>query len=126
MLFFQNYIKKSCPIEISSWHLNANVLNMASKNSVVNAAFYNQNNVWQLTDFSVTATTEINRLGLLLPKFSPNGNVILNLSIKRRPLYFMLTNYFPCLILNLLTLISFGLPISSQFGLCITIFLTFS
>jgi hypothetical protein len=51
---------------------------------------------------------------------------IIELVIKRRPLYFMVNAIFPCLILNLITVLSFALPYIPQITLSMTTFLTFS
>jgi nicotinic acetylcholine receptor len=118
--------RQACPITVSSWSLSADVLNMTANNTVM-LDFYMPNNEWDLKRIDVTKSTENNsRLASALPAYSPNLNVNFILNLQRRPLFFMITDVFPCFILNLLTMISFALPGSSQFGLCITIFLTFS
>jgi hypothetical protein len=119
------YDKQTCNISISSWSLSANMLNMTANDSSM-LDLYMESPDWELQDLTVTSSTSSDLFASALSAYTPSGSVDFQLHIKRRPLYFMITNVFPCLVLNLLTMIAFALPSSSQFGLCITIFLTFS
>jgi hypothetical protein len=49
-----------------------------------------------------------------------------NVTVQRRPLYFMMNSIFPSLVLNLITVLSFALPFASQIALGMTTFLTYS
>ena len=57
--------------------------------------------------------------------YSTNDQSI-NIVIKRKPLYFIINNIFPSLILNCITLLAFALPFAQQIGLCISFFFKYS
>ncbi len=118
--------KQSCPIVITSWSLSANILNISSNNSILTQN-YIQNHEWDLKSLTILRSTQNERFSYALPNLhGPTGDVTFMVNIHRRPLYFMLTDIYPCYFLNLLTLITFSLPIPAQFGLSITVFLRFS
>ncbi len=52
--------------------------------------------------------------------------VIFQVELKRRPLYFMINLIFPCLVLNVITILSFYVPFIPQMSMCMSCFLTFS
>jgi hypothetical protein len=100
---------------ISSWALTGSEFNTAEQAAEV--SYYTPNPTWNLDNFSVSERDEKEqRFSYLLAK-EAYKNVVGTLSITRRPLYFMVNGVFPNLILNILTLLAFGLPTASQFAL---------
>ena len=80
------------------------------------------NPVWILKEWNVESvkTTEryifMNQFNSSNSDYS-NDDMKLTFLMKRRPLYFMMNNIFPTLILNCITLLSYALPYSIQIGL---------
>ncbi len=117
--------EQNCPITLSSWALSASMLDLTINKSSVMKDNFVDNPSWNLDDVSVQIKNNTQRFGYFFKDYLyQEVSVILNLS--RRPLYFMINGVFPCFILNILTLLAFGLPATAQFSLSITIFLTFS
>ena len=88
---------------------------------------YTENAVWNL----VSTNIDLKKTEKRLPSFLKNNNLSIDqidfkFKIKRRPLYFMVNGIFPCLLLNILTILFFFLPYSSQVGLSISSILTYS
>jgi hypothetical protein len=87
-------------------------------------AYLIPNPVWTLKewDFSSVETTErylfMNEFNLSISNYS-NEDMKFTFIMERRPLYFMMNNIFPALILNCITLLSYALPFSMQIGLSI-------
>ncbi len=86
---------------------------------------YVPNRSWDLVGSSDGPLNISDRFKLYNDTYNTN-QFELEIEIHRRPLYFMINTIFPCLILNVLNLMSFGLPFPSQIALGITTFLTYS
>ena len=88
---------------------------------------YAENSVWNLESTFIDRKKTEKRL----PSFLKNINLSIDqidfkFRINRRPLYFMINGIFPCLLLNILTILFFFLPYSAQVGLSISSILTYS
>ena len=86
------------------------------------------NPVWTLKEWNVESvnTTEryifLNNYNSSDPDHYSNDEMRFTFIMERRPLYFMMNNIFPALILNCITLLSYSLPFSMQIGLSIIFF----
>ena len=79
-----------------------------------NVSEYIKNPVWNLVTGNLQVLTT-NRLGENYILDEVNCTAV----IKRRPLYYLINNVYPSLILNLITLLAFFLPFSSQASISI-------
>lgn len=113
-------------MSISSWALSSNILNTTANQTMVDINFLSSNTVWDYDSYGVTVTYSQNRYAYYLASYAPVMTVNVYLNLRRRPLYYMIADVVPCLILNLLNILAFALPSASQFGLAITIFLTYT
>ncbi len=116
--------KQACPIQISSWALSSSMLDLSINSSSIKLNRYTENPNWILDSVSTSVKNNTKRFGYVVEDYMyQEVSVILNLS--RRPLSFMVNNVFPCLILNILIVLAFGIPPGPQAGLSIDISLLF-
>jgi len=76
---------------------------------------YIDHNVWQLTEIDFNTINSTERFFGLKTNYT-TSDASFELTLKRRPLYFMINNIFPTLILNLVVLFLFTLPFAQQMG----------
>jgi hypothetical protein len=106
---------QSCEIVIGSWSLTNGELTVDEYFPEI--SYYTPNPTWNLNKFSVDVRNEsLQRFSYFFTE-DPYQNIVGTLSITRRPLFFMLNGVFPNFILNVITLLAFGLPTAPQFGL---------
>ena len=104
--FISGQTDLSSYIEHSLWSLDYDQTDIQWINSSDRYFFYNNNSNPNETKYS-------------------NEDLSFKLVLKRKPLYFMMNNIFPTLILNLITLLAYGLPFATQIGLCMNILILF-
>ena len=82
------------------------------------------NPVWTLKEWNVETYKTTERY-IFMNEFNSsvsdyfNDDMKFTFLMERRPLYFMMNNIFPALILNCITLLSYALPFTMQIGLSI-------
>jgi hypothetical protein len=110
--------KQKCTISLSSWSHSEEKFDFDSHDSEVSLEFYHENLIWDLISVEKTSNRVRDRFSYYFSDYHME-NVNFELLIHRRPLYFMINNIFPCLVLNLLTLLAYGLPTAPQFTISI-------
>ena len=95
------YDIQTCSIVIGSWTLS-NVQIMMNYYPVLTADGFSENSVWTLLggNFFVKNTTRLSAQNLA-------SDIYFQGTIKRKPMYYLLNNVYPCLILNIITLFTF-------------------
>ena len=96
----------------------------------MNPNIYVKNPIWELTSVRNKTILDKTRFEQLNEEIEvdqyQSEDIQFDLILKRNPLYIMINGIFPCLVLKCVILIAYSLPFSSQVGLCMTSFLTFS
>ena len=108
---------QNCEIQIGSWQREKNDINVhidVGSGKVYTGDFL-PNLVWELVENNISIINSSSRF-YGLSDYS--NDLYFVLKIKRKPLYYMINNVYPCLILNMVTLITFFLPFSLQASLC--------
>lgn len=102
------YDLQTCSIVIGSWTLS-NVQIMMNYNPVLTASGFVENSVWSFINqiVFVTNTSRLNAQYL-------SSDIYFQGTIKRKPMYYLLNNVYPCLILNIITLFTFKFPFPIQ------------
>ena len=108
------YDYQKCKIIIGSWQYDNTRLLLQSNNTYLNMDNYIQNPVWNLISTIGTDVPSTDRFDTYMELKSTD--VVFELLIKRRPTNYMLSNLFPCFLLNVITLISFWLPFNTAYG----------
>lgn len=106
---------------IGSWIYDNYTLSFGSNDDFVDTSRYIYNPIWDLYDVVVNPyTTDDRYKGVEYPSgsFPFSEDITFKVILFRIPLYFMINNIFPCLILNCVTLLIFFLPFVSQMTLC--------
>lgn len=101
-----------CPIIIASRSLNSKKLDIYPDEDEINFDYYTKNPVWDIVNTTINES-----LNLAKSKYYNNEDFdefFYNITIKRLPLYFMINNVYPFLILNIVTLANYFLPFASQ------------
>ncbi len=93
-------------------------------NVILDQTYYIPSDVWDLSEVDKGEYSHANKFRNV-PDYKIDTNVIF-LTLRQRPMYFMLNSIFPCLVLNVLLLLLFGLPHTSQPNIAMTVFLTFA
>jgi hypothetical protein len=88
--------------------------------------YYTENAAWDLTSVEISAVEIKDRFYARYNELYPMRGLSVELYLSRKPLYFMMNGVFPCLVLNVVTLIMFGCPPIPQFTISVTLFMTFS
>jgi len=97
---------------------NSYIFGFYPQNNTVDTSTYIENSLWALTNVSMTEVVSTDRY------FDADAEIqtedlSINFVLKRKPLYFMINNIFPSMILNCVTLLAFTLPFATQIGLSI-------
>lgn len=114
---------QNCSIVIGSWQHDLHKINFDSNVNKIDLTNYISNPVWNLLQVQVKSVITSERYIKVLN--SSNEDISFSFLIKRRPLYIMINNVYPVLILNAVTLLSFFLPFVTQVTLSMTTFLTY-
>ena len=129
---------QNCSIRIGSWQhdttriiLNATILNPQNNTNNIDDTEENSeftpNPIWDIV-YSDTISKytdsrmnlDNNSMNLIDNEYDEHSNedMVFSIKIKRRPLYYMINNIYPSLILNIISLLAFALPFASQVTLC--------
>ena len=108
---------QSCSIVIGSWMMDVTKLKFITDSSNIDSSSYVEHAVWQLLSITSKSVNTSDRY-FSLDNSMVNEDVFFNFVLKRRPLYFMINNIFPCLILNCVVLLLFALPFVPQVNAC--------
>ena len=108
-------------IVIGTWMTDSSDIDFKSKDFSTDS--YVPNSLWDVSSTSVAIISTVDRYRFynlyVSQKYTyENEDFSFNIILKRKPLYFMVNNIFPTLILNCITLLAYSLPFASQVGLC--------
>jgi hypothetical protein len=111
------YDSQICSIVIGSWTLSNTQIIMNHK-SLLRASGFVENSVWKLknTNVYVQNTTRLSDQYL-------TSDIYFEGTVQRKPMYYILNNIYPCLILNVITLFSFIFPFQLQSTLSIYLYI---
>ena len=79
---------------------------------------YTQHAVWNKIDINTISIINSDRYFGLDQNDLSCEDLSFEITLVRRPLYFMMNNVFPCLILNFVVILLFTLPFGMQVGAC--------
>jgi hypothetical protein len=115
---------QTCSIIITSWSHGSDQVNYNLEDvSGINLDNYLDNTIWELLDSNISTQSNPNRVPY---DVTDNIELIIQLNLKRKPLYYMINGVLPCLVLNLITILAFMFPYAQQITLSMTTFLTYS
>jgi hypothetical protein len=77
---------------------------------------YVPNTLWDLQTVTNKTAAPVDRFQYYYTDYTID-QTIYEFTLKRRPLYFMMNSIFPCLVLNVITVLSFALPFIPQISL---------
>ncbi|XP_071096446.1 neuronal acetylcholine receptor subunit beta-3-like isoform X1 [Haliotis cracherodii] len=109
---------QQCPLEFGLWVYDDSMVTLSSTEQG-DVASYQENAEWFLT--GVSAVTNPN-----IYTNSVYTTIIYTVNIRRRPLFFLLTLFFPCCLICSISAVGFFLPPASgeKIGLEVTVFLS--
>ena len=99
---------QTCSIVIGSWSL-PNLKIIMNYNPILNASGFVENSVWSVINQNVFVknTSRLNAQYL-------SSDIYFQGTFKRKPMYYLINNVYPCLILNIITLFTFKFPFPIQ------------
>jgi len=102
------YDSHTCPIVIGSWTLDISEIEM-NYDEFTSASGFVENSIWALESENnfVQNTTRLDKEYLA-------SDLYFQLTMKRKPMYYIVNNVYPCLILNLITLFTYTFQFQSQ------------
>ena len=118
---------QNCSISIGSWQYDSRRINLfyAYLDSEHKASDLAPNPTWDVIPMNASDTNTETRIEADLQMDSQldnndllNNDLVFQFKLKRLPLYFIINNIYPSLILNIISLLAFCLPFASQVGLC--------
>lgn len=112
--------KQICTIRLTSWSFGNSIIEYNANTTIIDLKGFTENTIWNLTDSVLRVETTNDRQD----DGDENDELVIELYLSRKPLYYMLSGVLPCLILNIISLISYLLPFTVQIGLSMTCFLT--
>lgn len=107
---------QKCSIVLTSWGQTSDRLNFDTSEENIDRSSYVPNPVWYLDSINLNITNTTNRYP---GEVYPNEEFQFIMTIKRWPLYYMITGIFPCFVLNAVSLLSYALPFTLQISLCL-------
>ena len=114
---------QTCTIRIESWAYNGNEQSLWSPTSTVNMDSYVEHGQWDISETSITTKK------IIYPDApAPFYSLDVSLTLRRKPLFYMMNVMLPCMMLSLLVLLVFYMPANSgeKVSLGITVLLSFS
>lgn len=117
-----------CSIALTSWVYQSEQMNFKVKEAL-ETRYYKENSIWSLVKVDSHEKEDSSRWTLerlVLKNYTKSTITYIEITLRRKPLYVMINGVFPCLVLNIITLVAFFLPTDTQINLCMTCFLTFS
>lgn len=108
--------KQTCGIELTSWSYTINSIKLTPKIKRVNLGDFKMNGEWDILE-SFVETKELSENG---DTFS---QIVFQLTVKRKPKYYVQSVIFPVILISILTVVVFLLPAESgekiSFGLTV-------
>ena len=101
---------------------DANKVFFKTSKKNLDQSYYIPNHVWTLREWVVERIKTTERylfMNLVNSDDYSNEDLAFVFVLERKPLYFLVNNIFPTLILNCVTILSYALPFSTQISLCI-------
>lgn len=111
---------QNCPVTISSWGQTKDRIDFDTSTKNIDNNSYVINSVWDLTNITLNISSNYDRYP---NEPFPVEELTFIFTLKRWPLYYMITGIFPCFVLNLVTLLSYTLPYVLQINLCKWVYL---
>lgn len=103
--------KQTCSFVFGSWFQNNQWITFYIRHDSKKYFLdnYVKNPVWEIVDYEQRGVEDSSRI------LSQNtSDTYFEVTIKRGPLYYMINTVYPCLILNVVTLLTFFLPFALQ------------
>ena len=95
---------QSCEFRFTSWAYGANQLNLTQSERLPLTSTYANVGVWELLNVEVTRESNAYGESIAYPELS------YLIHLRRKPLYFLLHIFIPCVLLSLLNLMVFLMP----------------
>lgn len=108
------YDSQICSIVIGSWTLTDKQINIEFDPFLIEYKSDVENSIWNLYNGN-SISKNTNRLGIQYP----TTDVYFEGIFKRKPMYYIINNVYPCLILNIVTLFTFHFQFAQQVALSI-------
>ena len=105
---------QKCSLVVTSWSTGSNKINYTIENAVIDLTDYTDNFIWKLTKADTTTAVTSDRDPF---EGATSYAIVFNFYLTRKPLFYMMNSVFPCLILNIVTLLTFFMPIGNALGL---------
>ncbi|XP_013417357.1 neuronal acetylcholine receptor subunit alpha-9 [Lingula anatina] len=102
------YDKQRCPIKFGSWHYHGFQLNVINKTAFGDTSSFVRNGQWELGIVPAIRTVEYYACCE-----EPYPDVTFHLVLCRKPLYYVFNLILPCIVILIMTGISFYLPVES-------------
>ena len=112
----------SCKIILTSWAYGMNRNIYTINNSALNLTDYIENQIWILSNNTIYTDIENDRNPY---EDSQNKIIVVQLDMSRKPLYYMINWVLPCIVLNIISILSFMFPYAQQIALSMSLFLTY-
>jgi hypothetical protein len=112
--------KQLCSLRLTSWSYGNDIVRYPSNETILDLSDYTENNLWALKRSTLSSSVTFGRQ----IDGTPNDELVIRLLLARKSLYYMTNAVYPCLILNILTLLSYLLPYSVQIELSMACLLT--
>ena len=115
------YDKQTCDIILTSWSYGTNRNDYALNNALDFKDFI-ENQIWVLSNYSMYTETDTDRNPF---EETQNKIIVIRLDLSRKPLYYMISGVFPCIVLNIVSILAFLFPYAQQVTLGMTMLLTY-
>lgn len=107
-LFYFPFDRQTCKVDVSSWTYTCDEVDIKSNSTNVGLDFFSKNGEWLLEKTDIANIETISERGY---KYC---SVQVSLTIKRKPLYFILMIVLPCVILSVVSIFTFIIPPESS------------
>ena len=108
---------QKCTIRVASWSFEDDKLIYSLNESYVDIGDFTPHPIWTLDENNSELKTS-EKIGRVPFDIYNSTEINIILSLRRKPLYYMINTMFPCFILNLVTLTLLFMPASNAFAIC--------
>ncbi|KAL8587493.1 hypothetical protein ACOMHN_000899 [Nucella lapillus] len=114
---------QTCILKFGSWSYDKAQVDLLNKTSIVDVSIYVTNGEWTLHEYNIVRNEVVYPIS---DAVYPDVTIVL--VIQRRVLYYVLNILFPCFWLNILSVLTFCLPVDAgeKMTLSITVLLSYS
>lgn len=103
--------EQSCDIILTSWSYPNTYVSYEVRSSLIDLEGYVENQIWKLKNISIKSPKP---LSILNTESNSRNRILVQIDLARKSLYYIINGVFPCIVLDIVTLMTFLFPYAQQ------------